>query len=72
MMSISISQQYINLKIQELLLALDYQQKKQEEKERIRELKEQEREEKRVQKEIEEARKNFKRRNLIIKMLWMH
>ena len=31
MMSISISQQYINLKVQELLLALDYQQKKQEE-----------------------------------------
>ena len=61
MMSISISQQYINLKIQELLLALDYQQKKQEEKERIRELKEQEREEKRVQKEIEEARKKLQK-----------
>lgn len=61
MMSISISQQYINLKIQELLLALDYQQKKQEEKERIRELKAQEREEKRVQKEIEEARKKLQK-----------
>ena len=60
-MSISISQQYINLKIQELLLALDYQQKKQEEKERIRELKEQEREEKRVHKEIEEARKKLQK-----------
>ena len=61
MMSISISQQYINLKVQELLLALDYQQKKQEEKERIRELKAQEREEKRVQKEIEEARKKLQK-----------
>lgn len=61
MMSISISQQYINLKMQELLLALDYQQKKQEEKERLRELREQEREEKRVQKEIEEARKKLQK-----------
>ena len=61
MMSISISQRYIDLEMQELLLALDFQQKKQEEKERLRELREQEREEKRVQKEIEEARKKLQK-----------
>ena len=55
-MSIAISAQYIQLKRDELSLALDYAQKKAEEKERIKELKAQEREEKRVQKEIEEAR----------------
>lgn len=61
MMSIAISRRYIDLKIQELLLALDYRQKKQEEKDRIAELKRQEREEKKVQKEIEEARKKLEK-----------
>lgn len=61
MMSISISQSYINLKIDELNLALDYCQKKKEEKERIKELKEQEREEKKLQKEIEESRKKLQK-----------
>lgn len=58
-MSISITPRYIQLKIDEVRLALDYQQKKQEEKERQRELKAQEREEAKVQKEIEEARKKL-------------
>lgn len=57
MMSISISTTYINLKIDELKLALEYQIKKQEEKERLAELRAQQREEARVAKEIEEARK---------------
>ena len=56
-MSISITPAYINLKTEELCLALDFQEKKQEEKERIRELREQQREEAKSLKEIEEARK---------------
>lgn len=58
-MSISITKAYIDLKIQEVKLALDYQQKKLEEKERIKELRAQEREEARVLKEIEEERKRL-------------
>lgn len=56
-MKVAIAQGYINLKIQELQLALEYQQKKQEEKERLRELRAQEREAAKLAKEIEEARK---------------
>lgn len=55
--AVSISPQYMALKIDELRLALEYQQKKQAEKEAIRELRAQQREEARLAKEIEEARK---------------
>lgn len=58
-MSFSITPRYIDLKIQEAQLALDYQQKKQEEKEKLRELREQEREEAKVLKEIEEEKKQL-------------
>lgn len=58
-MSISISQRYIQLKIEEVKLALDFQQKKQEEKDRLKELREQQREAAKVQKEIEEERKKL-------------
>lgn len=57
MMKIAISKRYIELKIAELQLALEYQQKKQEEKEQLRELRAQERESAKLAKEIEEARK---------------
>ncbi len=60
-MGIGISPAYVRLKIDEVKLALDYQQKKQEEKERLRELKAQEREEAKVLKEIEEERKRLKK-----------
>lgn len=60
-MLISINDRYIKLKIEELNLAIDFAQKKEEEKERIRELKEQEREAKKAQKEIEEARKKLEK-----------
>ncbi|MBQ8514659.1 MAG: DUF4041 domain-containing protein [Ruminococcus sp.] len=60
-MSISIAHPYVELKIQELYLALDFAQKKAEEKERIRELKAQQREEAKAQKEIEEARKKLQK-----------
>ena len=60
-MSIGISPGYVRLKIDEVKLALDYQQKKQEEKERQKELRAQEREEAKVLKEIEEERKRLKK-----------
>ena len=60
-MDIRISQRYISLKIEEVKLALDFQQKKQEEKERLRELREQEREAAKVMKEIEEERKKLEK-----------
>ena len=60
-MAIGISPGYVRLKIDEVKLALDYQQKKQEEKERQKELREQEREEAKVLKEIEEERKRLKK-----------
>lgn len=60
-MSISITPGYIRLKIEEVKLALDFQQKKQEEKETLRELRAQEREEAKVLKEIEEERKRLKK-----------
>ena len=58
-MSIKITPLYIALKIEEVKLALDFQQKKQEEKERLKELKEQQKEAAKVQKEIEEERKKL-------------
>lgn len=60
-MSIKISPEYLNLKFNELHLAFEYQQKKQEEKERIRELKAEERELAKLRKEIEEERKKIKK-----------
>ena len=60
-MAIGISPGYVRLKIDEVKLALDYQQKKQEEKDRQKELRAQEREEAKVLKEIEEERKRLKK-----------
>lgn len=60
-MSIAITPQYMRLRQDEVSLALDFEQKKQEEKEQIREAKAREREEARVQKEIEEERKRLQK-----------
>ncbi|MBO5935806.1 MAG: DUF4041 domain-containing protein [Clostridia bacterium] len=60
-MGIGITQEYINLKIYEVKLAVDFQQKKSAEKERLKELRAQEREEARVLKEIEEERKRLQK-----------
>lgn len=57
MMQILINSSYVNLKKEELKIALEYQQQKQKEKEDLRELRAQQREEARVAKELEEARK---------------
>lgn len=60
-MSVSITNGYKNLKIEELTLAFEYAQKKQEEKEEQKALKAQMREEAKLQKEIEEERKKLEK-----------
>lgn len=55
--NITINSRYIDLKVKELRLAFEFAQKKQEEKEALRELKAQEREAAKLQKEIAEQRK---------------
>lgn len=57
-MGVGINSAYINLKIQELQLALEYELKKQEEKERLKDLRAQEREAEKARKEMEAARKS--------------
>lgn len=59
--NIQISERYFNLKIDELQLCYEYEQKKQEEKEYVRALKEEEREQAKLLKEIEEERKKIKK-----------
>lgn len=66
-MGIGIAPGYVRLKIDEVNLALDYQQKKLEEKERQKEIRAQEREEAKVLKEIEEE-SVWKKNKLIMKM----
>ena len=59
--SVSISYNYLELKISELRLAYEYAQKKQQEKEEQKRIREQMREEAKLQKEIEEARKDIEK-----------
>ncbi len=61
MMHIVITQNYYNLKVQELYLAFEYQQKKQEEKEALKEARAEMREAAKLQKEIEEQRKKVEK-----------
>ena len=56
-MNVQITKPYYNAKIDELTLALEYQQKKQQEKDDLKELRAQERENAKLQREIEELRK---------------
>ena len=63
---INITMGYLNLKLDELGLALDYQIKKEEEREALREAREQEREDKKLQKKLEKERKKFERENSVI------
>lgn len=56
-MQVSVTEPYYNSKIEELTLALEYQQMKQKEKEVQKEAREQMREEAKLQKEIEDARR---------------
>jgi len=61
MMNVSISPPYYDSKVDELRLALEYQQKKQQEKEEQRAAREQMREDAKVQKEIEEQRRKIEK-----------
>lgn len=54
-----LSDEYVDLKLQELKLAVEFALKKQEEKEKLREEKQREREEKQLQAEVERERKNL-------------
>lgn len=60
---VRLTQGYLNLKFDEMHLAYEYEVKKQEEKEELREAREREREEKKLQKELERERKKFEREN---------
>lgn len=60
-MGIAITKQYLDLKIQEAYLALEYQLKRQEEKEAAKEARAQMREAAKLQKEIEEQRKKIEK-----------
>lgn len=60
-MGISITNDYVYMKIQELRLVHEYQVKKQDEKEAARELRQRQREEAKAQKELEEARKKLEK-----------
>lgn len=60
-MEVSISSEYFSCKLKEMYLALDYQQKKQEEKEALREARAQQREEAKLAKELAEERKKLEK-----------
>jgi hypothetical protein len=60
-MKMSITHEYLNLKLEELHLTHEYQVKKQEEKEEQKRLREQMREEARLQREIEEAKQSLEK-----------
>ena len=61
--NVELTKGYLNLKIDELHLAYEYEVKKEEEKEELREAREREKEEKKLQKELEKERKKFEREN---------
>lgn len=60
-MNVAITNTYYNAKYEELCLALEYRQKKQDEKEEQKEIRARLREEAKLQKEIEEARKKIQK-----------
>ena len=67
-MEVSIQPKYYRLKIEELHLAFEYAQKKQQEKEEQKEVRARMREEAKLAKEIEEERKNLKKSSSTIRM----
>jgi hypothetical protein len=58
--AVKINPLYLNLKLQELDIAIEYELKKQEEKELLREAREQEKEEKKIQKQLDAEEKKIK------------
>lgn len=71
-MNISITYSYLNLKIKELQLAFEYQQKKQEEKEAQKTARAEMREAAKLQKEIEEQRKKIKKEQTHYQTAYQH
>lgn len=63
-MSISITPEYYNLKIQELHLAFEYEEAKQREKERLQEIREEQREQAKLKKELEAKRSKRKKEKM--------
>jgi len=63
-MNIRITEDYFQSKLEELTLALEYQEKKQKEKEAQKFIREQMKEEAKLQKEIEEARKKIEKEHI--------
>lgn len=61
--NVKITTHYLNLKMDELHLAYEYEVKKQEEKELLREAREREREEKKIQKELQKEKNKFNKEN---------
>ncbi|UTB32392.1 MAG: DUF4041 domain-containing protein [Methanobacterium sp. ERen5] len=57
---VNIAPQYLDLKLQELDIAIEYELKKQEEKELLREAREQEKEERKIQKQLDAQEKKIK------------
>jgi len=60
---VEITQGYLNLKLDEMHLAYEYEVKNQEEKEALREAREREKEERKLQKELEKEKKKFNKEN---------
>lgn len=63
-MSITVTEEYYNLKIRELHLAFEYQEAKQREKERLLEIRAEERELAKLEKELEAERKKIKKEKM--------
>lgn len=61
--NVELTYSYLNLKLDELHIAYEYELKKQEEKDLLREEREREREEKKLQKELDKEKNKFKREN---------
>lgn len=61
MMSLRVTSEYMNAKIEELHLAFEYQLKKQQEKEELKAARAEQREQAKIQKELEEQRKNIEK-----------
>lgn len=60
---VEITEEYYDLKLDELYIAYEYKQKKQEEKEELREQKEREKEEKRIQKQLQKEKEKYEDQN---------
>jgi hypothetical protein len=61
--NVKITENYLNLKLEELNIAYEYELKKQEEKEILREEREKEKEEKKIQKQLDKEKNKFEKEN---------